>query len=313
MILSAGMRTDIPNYYGDWFIERIREGFVYARNPLFPNKVIRYELSPAKVDAIAFCSKNYAPFLRHIAALRGKFRLYCQYTITGYGKDVEPNVPLPDESVKTLLALEKIVGKQRIAWRFDPVLITPAHPLEERIESFRKLCSALRGHVDRCIFSFVTVYAKLQSNMPELLSLTPADKQRLAEELGSIAASYGIPLQTCAAGENYGNRIASSGCLTLDVIGKANGCLFKEVKHLGNRRGCKCIQSRDVGWYDSCPNGCRYCYANRSAALVQENFARHDVHSPLLIGTLREEDELIEGNQLSFLKKDENQLSLFDL
>lgn len=314
MILNVGARTDIVNHYGKWLMNRFREGFVYARNPLFPNKVIRYELSPDKIDAVLFCSKNYAPFLDSLALLAREYRLYCHYTITAYGKDVEPNVPDLGESVETLFQVEKIVGKERLAWRYDPVLLTPNYSVETHLSTFERLAEALSGHVDRCIFSFVEMSVKVQKNMPELLRLTDRDKAALAEGLGRIAKKYRIPIQTCGeSGDFTEYGIQSSGCVTLAALGKANGCVFREMKHNGNRRGCRCIESRDVGWYDTCPNACKYCYANRGMESVAENIAQHDDNSPLLIGALREDDELIAGIQKSFLKNDGNQLSLFDL
>lgn len=314
MILNVGMRTDLVNYYGEWLENRFRAGFVYSRNPLFPNKVTKYLLSPDKIDAILFCSKNYAPFLHRLEDIARDYRLYCHYTITAYGRDVEPNVPDLATSVETLLAVEKIVGKERLAWRYDPVLLTPNYSAGTHLATFERLCRALAGHVDRCIFSFVDMYAKLERNMPELIPLTAEQKTALAKGLGEIAGKFGIPIQTCGEQGDYSAfGIQSSACVTLGMLGRANHCTFGNIRHLGNRRGCSCIQSRDIGWYDTCPNGCRYCYANKSREAVKANIALHDPSSPLLIGNLLPEDTLIDGNQTSFLKSGNRQISLFDL
>lgn len=113
MILNTGARTDTAQYFSDWLLKRFEEGFVYTRNPLFPDKVTRYELSPDKIDAVLFCSKNYAPILPRIQEITSKYRTYFHYTITAYGKDVETGVPSIEESVKTLAELSKIAGKEK--------------------------------------------------------------------------------------------------------------------------------------------------------------------------------------------------------
>ena len=136
MILNTGARTDTAQYFGEWLLRRFEEGFVYTRNPLFPNKVTRYELSPDKIDAVLFCSKNYAPILPRLHEITDKYRTYFHYTITAYGKDVEPGVPSIDESIETLIALSKAVGKQKVTWRYDPVLLTKQYTIDVHANTF---------------------------------------------------------------------------------------------------------------------------------------------------------------------------------
>lgn len=313
MILNTGARTDTVQYFSEWLLRRFKEGFVYTRNPLFPHKVTRYELSPDKIDAVLFCSKNYAPILPRLHEIADRYRTYFHYTITAYGKDVEPGVPSVEESIRTLTELEKIVGKGRIAWRYDPVLLTKEYTVQRHLETFARMAQQLAPHIDRCIFSFVEMYRKLETNMPELIPLTQQDKDRLAEGMGAAAQKYGIRLQTCGTNGNYSRYgIRPSGCATLEILGKANNCEFRAVQHKGLRAGCHCIESRDIGAYDTCLNGCKYCYANKSPALARENYKKHDPASPLLLGTLTEEDTLIDGNQKSFLLSPARRQSFFD-
>ena len=137
MILNTGARTDTVNYYAEWLLNRFREGYVLARNPLFPNKVTRYELSPDKIDAVLFCSKNYAPILTRLREITDAYRTYFHYTITAYGRDVEPNVPDIRTSMQTLIELSKIVGRKKIAWRYDPVLLTEKYTIARHLETLR--------------------------------------------------------------------------------------------------------------------------------------------------------------------------------
>lgn len=192
MILNTGARTDTVQYFSHWLLKRFEEGFVYTRNPLFPNKVTRYELSPDKIDAVMFCSKNYAPILPLIQEIATKYKTYFHYTITVYGKDIEPGVPPIEESVKTLAELSKIVGRQKVAWRYDPVLLTQKYTIERHSQTFRWLCKKLAPYIDRCIFSFVEIYKKLQGNMPELIPFSENDMNILAEILGKTAKEFGI-------------------------------------------------------------------------------------------------------------------------
>lgn len=303
MIINTGGRTDSVQYYSEWLLNRFAEGYVLTRNPLFPNKVNRYELTPDKVDCVVFCSKDYRPILPRLHEITDRFATYFHYTITAYGKDIEPGVPSIEQSMDTLLALSEQVGKQRVAWRYDPVLLTRDYTIERHLETFERMAVVLTPYVDRCIFSFVEMYKKLETNMPELIPLSVQDMDELAQGLGAIAAKYGLHLQTCGTNGDYTRYgIHASGCMTLDILGRANGIVFKDRKHKGMRQGCHCIESRDIGAYDTCLNGCKYCYANKNAHKAVENFKRHDPDSPLLLGHVGPEDTIIQGVQKSFRK-----------
>ena len=313
MILNTGARTDTVQYFSKWLLKRFEEGYVLTRNPLFPNKVTRYELTPDKIDVVLFCSKNYAPILPRLREITDKFRTYFYYTITAYGKDIEPGVPTIDESIDTLIKLYKIVGKEKIAWRYDPVLLTKEYTIERHIKTFEYIAKRLAPYIDRCIFSFVEMYKKLHYNMPKILPLTSQDKEILAENLGKVAKKYNITIQTCGTNGDYLRfGIKASGCATLEILGNANHCEFKNLKHTGLRQGCHCIASRDIGAYDTCLNGCKYCYANKNPKKAFENFKFHNPNSPLLLGELKDDDEIIQGNQTSYLLNDCKQISLFD-
>ena len=303
MILNTGGRTDTVQYYTDWLLQRFSEGYVLTRNPMFPSKVIRYELTPDKVDCVVFCSKNYKPILPRLHEITDRFHTYFHYTITAYGRDIEPGVPSVEESMETLKALSRLVGKQRIAWRYDPVLLTKEYTIGRHLETFERMAGELAPYIDRCIFSFVEMYKKLEVNMPELIPLSCQDMESLAQGLGSIAQKYGISIQTCGTNGDYTRYgIHASGCMTLDILGKANGITFRSRKHKGTRQGCHCIESRDIGAYDTCLNGCKYCYANKSPQKAFENRQYHDPASPLLLGHVKPEDTILQGAQKSFLK-----------
>ena len=307
MILNTGGRTDTVQYYTDWLLRRFAEGYVLSRNPLFPNKVTRYELTPDIVDCVVFCSKNYKPILPRLHEITDKFNTYFHYTITAYGKDIEPGVPSTEESMETLIELSEQVGRQRVAWRYDPVLLTKAYTIERHLETFARMAKILAPHIDRCIFSFVEMYKKLEVNMPELIPLTEQDKDTLARGLGDIAGQYGIIIQTCGINGDFAQYgIHSSGCMTLDILGGANGIVFKSRKHKGLRQGCECIETRDIGAYDTCMNGCKYCYANKNPGAAVQNYKLHNPESPLLTGSITSGDTVIQSTQKPFQKEERN-------
>jgi hypothetical protein len=302
MILNISGRTDIVNYYAEWLFKRFEEAYVLSRNSLFPTQVRRYELRPEKVDCLIFGSKNYEPVLSRINEITRKFNSYFYYTITAYETDIEPGVPNIDTSINTLKSLSELVGAKRVAWRYDPVLLTKKYTVARHLQTFEYIITQLAGHIDRCIFSFVEMYKKLEYNLPELVSLNLAQMDRLARGFGSIAASYKVPIQTCGPEENYRQYgIETSGCVTLDILGRANDLNFRKLKHRGFRNGCHCIESRDIGAMNSCPNGCKYCYANTNPASACQTYKQHDPDSPLLIGHLKPTDNLQQGVQRTFL------------
>ena len=308
MIINTGSRTDTVQYYSEWLLKRFKEGFVYSRNPLFFNKVTKYELNPEVVDCVIFCSKNYEPILGRLHEITDRFNTYFYYTITAYGKDIEPNVPSIEDSIETLIKLSEIVGAKRIAWRYDPILLTEKYTKNRHYETFDYMSEKLSPYIDRCIFSFVEMYKKLKTNMPEIILLTPEDKDEIAKNIGLIAQKNKILLQTCATLENYEKyNIIQSGCITAEILGTANGVTFSNIKHSGNRKGCRCMESRNIGDYDTCPNGCKYCYANQNPQIARKNYEKHNADSPLILGGLNPTDEISQSSQKSFLIKHEQQ------
>ena len=303
MIINTGGRTDTVQYYSDWLLRRFAEGYVLSRNPLFPDKVTRYELTPDKVDCVVFCSKNYKPILPRLREITDRFPAYFYYTITAYGKDVEPGVPSIEESIETLKELSVLVGRERVAWRYDPVLLTREYTIRRHLDTFPWMARELAPYIDRCIFSFVEMYKKLETNMPEIIPMSETERDALARGLGAAAAKLGMVIQTCGTNGDYTRYgIQASGCITLSILGKANHMEFRNLKHKGMREGCHCMESRDIGAYDTCLNGCKYCYANKNPRKAFENYEYHAPASPLLLGHLRPDDIVTQGAQRSFQK-----------
>lgn len=302
------MRTDIPAFYSQWLINRIKAGFVLVRNPYNPIQVTKYSLSPDVVDLMCFCTKNPGPMISCMDILK-PYGQYWFVTITPYGKDIEPNVPDKKSVIEDFKRLSHIVGINSMGWRFDPILIDDQHTVEWHISEFEKIASELSGYTESCIISFVDIYKKVQENFPEAREVSKTDQLVLGKELIKIAAKYGMDVRPCGEGNELSQYGADcSGCMTVKTFETALGCqLNVPQRKINQRKGlCACILGIDIGAYNCCPHFCRYCYANSNIPLVKQNINRHNPDSPFLIGELNKDDIIHVAEQKSWKN---NQLS----
>ncbi len=310
MLLNISGRSDIVAYYTPWLINRFREGYAYTRNPYNYHDVKKISLDKDNIDSIVFTSKDYKPIMNYIDGFNDNYPLFFYYTITPYGSDIESNVPSIEESIDTFIDLSQMVGKKRMAWRFDPLLLTEKYSIEDLLDSFDDICSSIHNYTSFCVFSFVDIYAKLKTNMPELLRFNDRQRDYIIKSLGVIADKYSMDIQSCLVDKDYTNYgIKSSGCITTEILSKANNLHFKDIKHEGMRKGCKCLRWKDIGMYNTCPAGCKYCYANKNKKLALKNYKKHDEYSPILSGkitskdsiSLQENESLLVDDSQSFL------------
>ncbi len=308
MIIQTGLRTDIPAFYAPWFLRRLEEGYVLVRSPYNPELVTRYRLDPSVVDLIGFCTKNPAPMLPHLDLLT-PFGQYWFVTITPYGRDIEPNVPPREEVIAATRRLAETLGAERVAWRYDPILLTDVYTVDRHLTDFARMCRALEGATQTCVISFIDLYRKVRRNFPEAREVSSDDRRRLGREMAAIAARHGMQLKTCHEGDELAPfGIDCSGCMTLSTYEKALGMRLRAPRQPVNSRGCACHLTCDIGAYNTCGHLCRYCYANDDAILVQQRMAAHDPLSPLLIGHLSPHDRIHEAHQTSWR---DGQLTLF--
>lgn len=310
MILNTGSRTDIPAYYSEWFFNRISEGFVMTRNPYRPEQVLKYRLDPEVVDVLCFCTKNPEPMLPRLAELE-RFRQFWFVTLTPYGRETEPYVPDKDRVAESILRLSAAVGRERVGWRYDPIFISEKYDRDFHISAFERFAAKLSGRVSFCVISFIDLYEKTRRNFPQAQEVSRDEQEILTRELAGIGRKYGIPVRTCcenAALAKFGVDV--SGCMTKAVLEDAVGCRLNVPRAKKSPRAqCDCLLGADIGMYNTCPHGCVYCYANYDRKTVECNLRRHDVNSPLLIGTLQPGDEIVEVRQESYIN---SQMSLFD-
>ena len=312
MILSVSRRTDIPTFYSDWFINRLREEVVWVRNPMNYHSISQISLAPNVVDCIVFWSKNPQPMFKYLDEIESKYKFYFQYTINAYEKDLEPNLPSLDERLNNFIYLAKRYGKERVIWRYDPIIITPKYNLEWHIKRFEYIANKLKDYTTTCVFSFLDVYEKNKNNLLKLAikDITRDLMVEISQKLKPIADKNRIKLKTCSEDIDLIDlEIKRSCCIDPDLISKIINCKIKAVKDKNQRASCGCVESIDIGQYNTCSHGCVYCYANYSKESVKTNCLKHIKTSKLLLGEKEKDDKIHEREvkslkdlQLSFLE-----------
>ena len=305
MIIQTGMRTDIPAFYSEWFLNRLKEGFVLVRNPYNVSQVTRYSLSPDVVDLIAFCTKNPAPMLSQMDALK-PYGQYWFVTITPYGSDIEPNVPDKEIVMDDFIRLSNIVGVDSVGWRYDPIFVDDKHSVEWHIAEFEHMAKKLSGFTKSCVISFIDIYKKVERNFPQARAVSKKDRITIGKAFIDIAGKYGMTIRPCAEGNDLAEYGADcSGCMTVKTFETALHQRLDVPKRKTNQRNgeCACLLGVDIGAYDTCGHLCRYCYANTDATLVKRNMNCHDSKSPFLLGGNQQEDVIHEAVQKSWIDR----------
>ena len=301
MIINTGQRTDIPAFYSEWFVNRLKAGFVMVRNPYNPKSVTRYRLTPDVVDLIGFCTKNPAPMLPHMALLK-PFGQFWYVTITPYGREIEPYVPNKLKVIDSFKRLSELVGIDSKGWRYDPVFISDAYPVDRHIRAFEYMAKALSGYTQTAVISFIDLYEKTRRNFPEAKPVSPEEKLLLGKAMADIAAQNGMVLRPCAEGNELAQFGADcGGCMTISMYERALHQYIRVPSFQRARKECACYLGGDIGAYNTCAHFCRYCYANYDAETVRNNQKQHDPLSPLLIGRLLPGDEVHEAKQESWI------------
>lgn len=289
MILQVSGRSDICALYPRWFIQRLKEGYVLVRNPYHNQQVSNVKITKDVVDCIAFCTKdprNIMPYLKTIDRLGYKY--YFMVTITPYDRDLEPGLRSKLEIIKTFIDLSNKIGKDRVIWRYDPILLNKRYNKVFHLEMFEKMCRLLYRYTDIVIISFLDIYKNI---IGKFVELSDDDIYYLAKHLGIIATKYNLHIQTCSEKyhlEQYG--IAKGSCLDKAYIEKLVGYPLK-IKTNQNRANCSCLASIDIGAYSCCNHGCTYCYACNHD-MVKYNMRLHDDNSPMLLGNLKDGDRV---------------------
>jgi hypothetical protein len=316
VIISASRATDIPAFYADWLLARLRRGYIRWENPF--NRAAPQYVALSEARLIVFWSKNPLPLLPHLDELdRRGLNYYFQFTVNDYETEgLEPGVPPLDKRLETFRQLARRLGPERVIWRFDPLVLTATLTPEALMEKVRRVGDALHAHTRKLVISFADMdYPKVCQNLARAgirpIVFTEPSMRDLAERLAAMNRErWGLEIASCAEKVDlspYGishNRCIDDELIVrcfradtrlMDFLGMRPepGDLFAtddpaakkgpSLKDKGQRAACGCIVSKDIGQYNTCPHLCVYCYANHTAELVKKNYTRHTTESDAIV------------------------------
>ncbi|HHW58141.1 MAG TPA: DUF1848 domain-containing protein [Clostridia bacterium] len=310
MIISASRRTDIPAFYSDWFFKRIEEGYVLVRNPFNFHQVSKVSLKKDAVDGIVFWTKNPEKMIPKLHLIED-YAYYFLFTLNPYDKRIERNVPEKSHIIEVFKKLSSKIGKDRIIWRYDPIILTPEFDIAYHVKSFRDIAAKLDGYTSKCIISFITLYPKVYKTLKKIgaYEIEKRQKIEIVSKFYEIARKYSIKLEVCAEQIDLsGYGVMPARCVDKSLIEKLLGKKLNIGKDKNQRKFCGCDESVDIGAYDTCLHGCIYCYANSNISSIKRNVSQYDVNSHLLCSNLVEEDVVKERE----VKSSVGQISIFD-
>ncbi len=290
MIVSASYRTDIPAFYGAWFLNRLAAGICRSANP-YGGPAYAVPLSREAVDGFVFWTRNAGPFLPALESVASRgFPFVLHYTITGYPRALETSVPDADRSVALARAIAARHGPRTVVWRYDPILLTTLTGPAWHRTNFARLAAAISGACDEVVVSFAQIYRKTRINLAAAATAhgfvwqdPPCEEKRdLLADLAAIAGRAGMRLTLCAQPDLLVPGAGEARCIDSERLGDVGGRKIL-ARRRGNRPGCACAESRDIGAYDTCPHGCVYCYAVRSPAAAKRRHREHDPGGAFLI------------------------------
>lgn len=314
MIISASRRTDIPSYYLEWFLGRLKEEYVLVRNPMNFHQISRVSLSPEVVDGIVFWTKNPVPMLGRLEELESfSCPYYIQFTLTAYGPEVEQNLPSKNQVlIPVFRKLAREIGPERMIWRYDPIFLSERYSLEYHCRYFAVLASRLASCTRRCTVSFLDWYRKTRRNANDLgiIDISREQQLELLGRLAEIAGNHGIAVDICGEAGDFGSvGVGQAHCIDRELLERIGNYKLEIGKDKNQRAECGCASSIDIGAYDTCRNGCLYCYANENMALAGRNHQSADPGSPLLLGSVGEKDVVSRRKVRSYADR---QISMLD-
>ena len=296
IIISASRATDIPAFYSDWLISRVEDGYLKWKNP-FNSQVL--DISFAKTRLFVFWSKNPYPLVKKLSYFDEKgYNYYFQFTLNDYEQENwEKNLPALNKRLETFIELSELIGKKKVIWRFDPLIISDKLHPDELLKRIEKIGDQLFPYTNKLVISFIDIeiYKKVKRN----LSALPDKIQEIdlttmpyfARELMLLNQKWNLKIATCAEKidlQQYGiehnrciddrliielfsddkelmNFLSYKPSNQNDFLATSNNrssYSYEKLKDKGQRKFCGCIKSKDIGQYNTCPNGCVYCYAN---------------------------------------------------
>lgn len=306
IIISASRSTDIPTFYSDWFVNRWEAGYIKWTNP-FNGKPLYVSFKNTRL--VVFWSKNPKPMFKYLDYFDQKIpNYYFQFTLNDYDEEkFEAKVPSVSARIQTFKELSNRLGKNRVVWRYDPLILTDKIDVNELLKRVKNIGDQIKDFTSKLVFSFadISIYRKVQNNLDKenvnYIEFTQDTMEAFANGIAEINKEWGLQLGTCSEKidlEQYG--IVHNKCIDddlmidifshdkklMDFLGVEiqEASLFenekkavkkKNLKDKGQREDCGCIMSKDIGQYNTCPHECNYCYANTSKEIAKKNYKIH--------------------------------------
>lgn len=309
IIVSASRSTDIPAFYSDWFLNRLKAGYSAWTNPF---NGVRSFVSYQNTRLIVLWSKNPKHLLDKDGLLdylaNHGINCYVQFTLNDYvAEKLECGVPPVEERIKTFKALVDKLGKGKVIWRFDPLILTDKISVDDLLLKVKNIGDQLKGYTEKLVFSYadIAIYKKVKANLEDnhinYREFNECDMIKFASGLQKMNRDWGFTLATCGEKidiEKYG--IIHNKCIDDDLMIKYFSNDAKLMEHLGieileadlfsgepkiikkknnkdkgQRKFCGCIASKDIGEYNTCAHLCEYCYANNSKEAALHNLMTH--------------------------------------
>ncbi len=295
MIVCASRRTDIPAFHSEWMMNRLRAGYALVRNPVSRRTVYKVDLTRDNVDCIFFLTKDPRPMVPHMREISrmGHMTVF-HVTLTPYGRDLEPGVHLKADISYACEEIARRIGRDRMVWRYDPVILNKGISLEYHRRKFSMICSEASRWTDRCVFSFVNLYEKLihLEHSGVIRRVSPGEMDAFMRMASAVAADHRISLSCCCGTWDLtGYGIEHRACLDRVTI-RSLGIPY-ETQAAPLREGCTCVKSIDIGEYGTCGHGCIYCYAGQR----DPNQSRRRLYSAdteLLWGAITPRDRIVD-------------------
>lgn len=293
MIISISRRTDIPAFFSEWFYNRIEDGYFMVRNPVNFHQVSKVEVTPRNAECLVFWTKNPSEsFIENLPKLDEKgFKYYFQYTISSYAQDIEKSVPRKKEIIEKFQRLSKQIGKEKVIWRYDPIILNEKYDFDYHVKYFDYIAGKLSGYTEKVIISFIDCYSKIKNRLEEnkIAELNQGQMRELGIALKQIADKHNLKIESCSEKINLDDIGISHGhCIDGELINRICKKNFIFQKDKTQRDECGCVTSIDIGSYNTCRHNCAYCYATWNNTISDSI----DNSSPLLGSTLCNEDKI---------------------
>ena len=305
IIISASRSTDIPTFYADWFINRWEAGYIKWTNP-FNGKPLYVSFEKARL--VVFWTKNPRPMFKYLDYMDENIpNYYFQYSLNDYDKEkFEAKVSSVESRIKTFIELSNRLGKKRVVWRYDPLILTDTIDIDELLRRVKNIGDQLKDYTEKLVFSFVDIgiYQKVENNLKKenvnYIEWTAQLMDEFAQGLYELNKEWNLQLGTCSEKidlEKY--NIVHNKCIDDDLMIElfshdkelmnflgveiepadlfSDGKIIKtkKLKDKGQREDCGCVMAKDIGQYNTCPHECNYCYANTSKELAKKNYKIH--------------------------------------